>query len=152
IPLPVEGTLLLFYRDELDDLPETVQGADDPLPDLSPAAHLLYVPPGAATTRRTAPSGAATFHAVPLAAEQIATGPDWEHPALAQAVAELSDADRAFMAEGFNSDPFRLEMSLRVDRPRHRIGGYATPVQGSVEMDVARQRLGGGVSYSDPAM
>jgi uncharacterized protein YwqG len=92
------------------------------------------------------------FREVPLAGEQIVTGPDWEHPALAQAVAELSDADQAFMADPFNSDPFRIEMSERIDRPRHRLGGYATPVQGSVEMAVAQQRLGGDVSYSDTAM
>lgn len=49
----------------------------------------------------TAPSGAATFRAVSLAGEQIVTGPDWEHAALAQAVAELSDADQAFMADPF---------------------------------------------------
>lgn len=153
VALPVEGTLLLFYRDPLEDLPEVAQGVAGPLPELRPpAARVLHVAAGVATTVRPAPPGAATYRAVPLAGEQIVTGPDWEHPALAQAVAGLSDADRAFMADPFNSDPFRIEMSDRIDHPRHRVGGYADPVQGSVEMDVAQQRLGGRVSYSDPAL
>jgi Domain of unknown function (DUF1963) len=153
VPLPAEGTLLLFYRDPLEDMPEGVQGVAGPLPDLQPPeARLLHVPAGVAATARTAPPGAATYRAVPLAGEQIVTGPDWEHPALARAVAGLSDADRAFMADPFNSDPFRIEMGDKIDHPRHRVGGYANPVQGSVEVDVAHQRLGGRVSYSDPAL
>ncbi len=153
IPLPTNGMLLLFYRDPLEDLPDVVLGVAGPLPDLQPpAAGLLYVPDGVATTERTAPAGAATYRAVPLAGELIVTGPDWEHPALAEAVAGLSDADRGFMADPFNSDPFRIEIGERIAQPRHRIGGYADPVQGSVEVDVAQQRLGGHVSYSDPAL
>jgi uncharacterized protein YwqG len=154
VALPVDGTLLLFYRDPLkDDPPYPARGIVGPLPDREPpSARVLHVPAGVATTARTAPPGAAGYRAVPLTAEQIVTGPDWEHPALARAVAGLSDADRAFMADPFNSDLFRIEMGERIDQPRHRIGGYADPVQGSVEVQVAQQRLGGRVSYSDPAL
>ena len=153
VPLPVAGTLLLFYRDPLEDMPDMIHGVAGPLPDLPPpAACLLYVPAGAATTGRTGPSGATTYRAVPLVGDQIVTGPDWEHPALAQAVAGLSDADRAFVADAFNSDPFRIAMSDKIYYPRHRLGGYADPVQGSVEVGVAQERLGGNVSFGDPIL
>ena len=87
-----------------------------------------------------------------MACEQIVTGPDVEHPVLTQAVAGLSAVDREFMADPGASDPFRMEMGERSELPLHRIGGYADPVQGSVEMAVAHQRLGGRVSWRDPAV
>jgi hypothetical protein len=126
--LPAESTLLLFYRDPLKDPPEEVHRAAGPLPDLRPpAARVLYVPATVATTVRTAPPCTATYRAVPLSGEQIVTGPDWEHPALAQAVAGFSDADRTFMADPFNSDPFPIEMGDKIDHPRHRV--VDTPIQ-----------------------
>jgi hypothetical protein len=152
VPLPVDGTLLLFYRDPLEDYPEMEQRDGGPLPDRAPAPLVLYVPAGVATTVQAAPAGAATYPAVPLAGEPIATGPHWEHPALAKAVARLSDADRAFVADQDDSEPFRDEITDKIDYPRHRIGGHAYSVQGPVEVEVAHQHLGGRVSYSDPAL
>jgi uncharacterized protein YwqG len=56
------------------------------------------------------------------------------------------------MGDPANSDPFRLALGEQATGPRHRIGGYAQPVQGSVEVDVAQVQLGGRVEYTDPAL
>jgi uncharacterized protein YwqG len=153
VPLPVDGTLLLFYldsEDPLEDWDEVTQAVAGSLPDLQPTGPgLIYVPAGTATTLQSAPPGTLTYRPVQLAGEQIVTGPDWEHPALAQALVGVSDADQAFMDNPFNSDPFRIGMSETIGRRGHRLGGYADPVQGSVEVEVAHGR---GVSYSDPAL
>ena len=151
LPLPADGMLLLFYRDPSEDPHETFR-ISDPVPvDQPPAGQVVFVPAGTATTMRSEP-GAAVYPEVPLAVEVTATGPDWEHPALQQAVAGLSEADREFMGEASNSDEFRDEVSMRTETPRHYLGGYADPVQGSVEVAAAWQRLGSRVPYSDPAL
>ncbi|WP_250001575.1 YwqG family protein [Actinoplanes sp. M2I2] len=151
MPLPVGGMLLLFYRDPAEDPHETFW-ISDPVPvDEPPTGRVVFVPAGTATTVRSEP-GAAVYPEVPLAVEVTATGPDWEHPALRQAVEELSDADKEFMADAFNSDEFGDEVSMRTEMPRHYLGGYAYPVQDSVEVAAAWQRLGSDVSYSDPAL
>jgi hypothetical protein len=152
LPLPADGQLLFFYRDPSEDPYEAPFWISDPLPEVHPpATSVVFVPAGAATTPRTEP-GAAVHPEVRLAAELIATGPDWDHPALVRAVAQLSDADRQFMADPYECDPFRIEMGDRLDHPQHYLGGYASPVQGPVEVEVAQQRLGGHVSYDDPAL
>jgi uncharacterized protein YwqG len=151
VPLPADGTLLLFHRDPSEDPYDAVR-ISDPIPEMQPPTGcVVFVPAGTATTVRNEP-GAAVHPQVPFAAELIATGPDWEHPVLAHAVAQLSDADQAFMDEGSNSDEFREEIGYRTDLPRHRIGGYAHPVQGSVEIEAARRHLGSRLAYADPAL
>ncbi|MDY7090411.1 MAG: YwqG family protein [Actinomycetota bacterium] len=151
VPLPADGTLLLFYRDPSED-PDEAFWISDPVPVAQPpAGRVVFVPAGTATTLRTEP-GAAVYPEVPLAGELIATGPDWEHPSLQQAVEQLPDADREFMAEASNSDEFRDEVGNRTELPRHYLGGYADPVQGSVEVEAAWQHLGSRQPYSDPAL
>jgi hypothetical protein len=152
VPLPAAGTLLFFYRDPSEDPYGEPFWISDPVPEmLPPAAAVVFVPAGTVTTARTEP-GSAVYPEVRLAAELITTGPDWDHPALRSAVAELPDADREFMADPFKCDPFRVEMGDQLDRPLHYVGGFARPVQGPVEVEVAQQRLGGRVSYTDPAL
>ncbi|MEU4241712.1 YwqG family protein [Actinoplanes sp. NPDC026619] len=151
VPLPADGTLLLFYRDPSED-PYEVFLISDPVPvEQPPTGLVVFVPEGTVTTVRTEP-GAAIYPEVPLTGELIATGPDWEHPALRSAVAQLSDADRDFMADASNSDDFRDEVGDRTEPPRHYLGGYADPVQGSVEVEAAQQHLGSRLPYSDPAL
>ncbi len=67
-------------------------------------------------------------------------------------MAELPTADREFMANPYQCDDFRIEMGDQLHRPRHYIGGYARPVQGAVEIEVAQQRPGGRVSYTGRAL
>jgi hypothetical protein len=175
IALPADGTLLSFYFGDEDAagrignrpadteqnraLIESLkaQGLNVLEPEYwAPHPHVqaqvLYVPSGVPTTERHPPTGITPYIRVRLAAEPMVTGPDWEHPTLRAAIRDLSDEDRSFMNNPFNSDPFRLAMSQLVARPDHRIGGYADPVQGSVEVEVAHGMLGGQVEYSDPAL
>jgi uncharacterized protein YwqG len=150
ITLPESGRLLLFYRDpQLDDFQPVI---DTRTPQTQAGARIVYVPTGTPTTKRDAPAGIKPYPRVRLTAEPIITGPDWEHPALKAAVQDLPDEDRAFMNNPANSDPFRLALGEQATMPRHRIGGYAAPVQGSVEVDVAQVQLGGQVAYTDPAL
>lgn len=152
IPLQADGTLLFFYRDPSVGPYEKPFLISDPLPETQPpAAAVVSVPAGTVAASRTEPD-AAVYPAVELAAEVIATGPDWDHPALDRALADLPTADREFMADPYECDDFRIEMGDLLDHPRHYIGGYARPVQGPVEVEVAQQCLGGRVSYTDPAL
>jgi uncharacterized protein YwqG len=143
IALPGGGTLLFFYHDGDEVVgpwaPETQAGA-----------RVVYVPGGVPTSPRQAPSGVPTYRHVPLAAEPTITGPDWDHPALKAAVAQLSTHDRDFMNDPFNSDPFRQAFAEHVARPIHRVGGYAYPIQDAVEVETAQVVLGGQVDYTDP--
>jgi hypothetical protein len=152
LPLPADGTLLFFYRDPSEDPCEEPFWIGDPLPEMQrPAPAVVFVPAETVATTRTEP-GAAVYPEVGLAAELIATGPDWDHPALTRAVAELRVADREFMADPFRCDPFRIEVGGLLGHPLHYLGGYASPVQGPVEVEVAQERLGGRMSYTDPAL
>jgi uncharacterized protein YwqG len=150
ITLPGSGTLLFFYRDpQLDDFQPVIETRS---PQTQAGARVVYLPAGVATTHREPPRGIDPQPRVRLTAEPITTGPDWEHPAPRAALRDLSDEDRAFMNDPFNSDPFRQAMGEHVTRPLHRIGGYAYPIQGSVEVEVAQVQLGGRVEYTDPAL
>jgi uncharacterized protein YwqG len=151
IALPADGMLLMSYRDPSED-PDTRFWISDPVPVRQPpTGHIVFVPTGTETAVRTEP-GAAVYPEIPLALEVTATGPDWEHPLLRYAAGDLSEADQEFLAEPYNSDDFRDEISMRMETPHHYLGGYAHPVQRSVEVAAAMQRLGSSVSYTDPAL
>lgn len=152
IALPAEGILLFFYRHPRWDDDGTV--IESSAPETQEGARVVYVPPGTQIAEREPPEGVDPYPPVRLAADLIATGPDWEHPALRAALNGVSDEDRAFMDDPMNSDPFRMamgELNLELG-PQHRVGGYADPIQGSVEVDVAQVQLGGRVAYDDPAL
>jgi len=153
IALPVDGTLLFFYlEDRVGNrarMRRPAAGSEqnrairewarakglalfdpsDVAPDWQPHSHtetrIVYLPPGVPAAERPASNGLTPFPRVPLAAEPIVTGPDWEHPALNAAIRDLPDEDREFMNNPFNSDPFRMAMGEHTPRPRHRLGGYA---------------------------
>ena len=154
LALPDSGTLLFFYFDDSDGYfdvehpPRAVSCRD---PETLVGAKVIYVPAGVPTTERATPADIEPYIELPLRADVITTGPDVEHPAFRAAIRDLSERDRAFMDDPFNSDPFRIAMSKR-GQPKHRIGGYADPVQGAVEVDAAQAQLGGRVSYDDPAL
>lgn len=150
ITLPGSGTLLFFYRDpQLDDFQPVIEPL---MPQTQAGARVVYVPAGVAATEREAPRSIDPHPCLRLTSELIVAGPDWEHPALKAALHDLSDEDRASMNNPFNSDPFRQAIAEQVTRPLHRIGGYAYPIQGSVEVEVAQVQLGGRVEYTDPAL
>jgi uncharacterized protein YwqG len=145
IPLPRGGVLLFFYLDGDEAVgswaPETQAGA-----------RVIYVPAGVPTAPRHTPRAVPAYREVPLTAEAIVTGPDWEHPALEAATADLPAETRRFMADLGNGDPFRTALGRQATQPAHRVGGYAHPIQGSVEVDAAQVVLGGRAGYGDPAL
>jgi hypothetical protein len=151
VPLPADGTLLLFYRDPSED-PYEVFWISDPEPDdQPPAGHVVFVPAGTATTVRTEP-GATVHPDVPLTGDLIATGPRRGHPALEQAVAGLPEEDRRFITETTRRVEFWDELSRRSRIPGHRLGGYACAWQEPVELESAWTRLGTSLPNSDPAL
>jgi hypothetical protein len=134
VPLPAEGTLLLFYRDPSED-PYEVFWISDPEPEDQPSAgHVVFVPAGTKTTLRTE-TDATVYPEVPLTGDLIATGPDREHPAWEQAVAGLSETDRRSITERTRRVEFWDEISRRSRIPEYRLGGYARPWQRPVELE-----------------
>jgi uncharacterized protein YwqG len=151
IPLPADGTLLLFYRDPSED-PYEAFWISDPEPDEQPpTGHVVFVPAGTETTRRTEP-GATVYPEVPLAGDLIATGPRRGHPALDHAVAGLPEQDRTFVTQTTPRVEFWDELSRRSRIPGHRLGGYADSWQEPVELEATWTRLGTALPNSDPAL
>jgi uncharacterized protein YwqG len=151
VPLPADGTLLLFYRDPSEDPYEVFRISDPEPDDQPPAGHVVYVPVGTARTTRTEP-GATVYPEVPLTGDLIATGPRRGHPALEHAVADLPEQDRRFLTETTRRVEFWDELSRRSRIPGHRVGGYAHAWQEPVELVSAWTRLGTSVPNSDPAL
>ncbi|MEU4626651.1 YwqG family protein [Actinoplanes sp. NPDC023801] len=140
VPLPTDGTLLLFYRDPSED-PYEVFGISDPEPeDQPPTGYVVFVPAGTQTTPWTE-AGATLYPEVGLTGDLIATGPRRGHPALEQALAELSDADREFVTGTTRRVEFWDELSRRSRLPGHLLGGYAHAWQEPVEFEAAWMRL-----------
>jgi uncharacterized protein YwqG len=123
LALPDEGRLLAFYFDDPDDTgaivlpdaPESVAGS-----------RLLHV-------TGTGPTPDAT---VELTAVQVMTWPDLEHPTLqGMGLADLPDPFVEALHEILDEE---ADTSLAL----HQVGGWAAPIQGPVELEVAQVRLG----------
>lgn len=121
IALPVEGRLLGFcFEPSAADDAVVLPGDRDTLP----GSRLLHV----------TGTGPAADPAVELAAVQVLTWPDLEHPALREAgLDDLSD-DFWEAIDGLREDDLG-------DAWGHHLGGWASPVQGPVELEVAETRL-----------
>ena len=137
IPLPESGELLFFYYDGLGD--NTVVYTD---PDsVIHGTRVIYVPAGAKVALRAAPDGTSPYPRLLLGGELIATAPDSENAALIAAYGNPDDAvDYVdYPTTDADDNGFWDELSaFRRDHwPHHRIGGYALPVQGSVEPEAA---------------
>lgn len=129
LALPAEGRLLGFFFEPDAPADPVVLTGD---PDTLPGSRLLHV-------TGTAP---AADPAVELAALQVLTWPDVEHPALTDA--GLDDLPDPFIEaiEDLRED------DLGSDEWGHQVGGWASPVQGSVELEAAETRLGA-ATYDD---
>lgn len=91
------------------------------------------------------------YDARPLAGQQVTTFPNWEHPLLRQEFGESLD-DREWMDHPLVADEFAEALDeLDVEAPRHQVGGWACPVQGPVELEVAEAAVGDGFTYGDAA-
>lgn len=122
LALPAEGRLLGFYFDDLDGTGAVVIASD---PDSLPGSRLLHV----------SGTGPAADPAVELTAVEVLTWPgDW-HPVL-----ELSGLDE--LPDDFVEALEQLqEDELGGDVWGHQLGGWASAVQGPVEVEVAETRL-----------
>jgi hypothetical protein len=101
--------------------------------------HVPAAPPSAHPSRRTVKP----YSRVELAAEPIVTYPMFEHPDLDAAFVGPEEDLGAFFGHPVNNDEFHRALDQRRAGPRHWIGGYASPVQGPVESEVAQVAFGG---------
>jgi len=103
---------------------------------------VIYVPQGAQVALRSAPEGTSPYPRLLLGGELIATAPDNENAALIAAYGNPEDpvAYTEYPTTDADGTGFWDELTaFRRDHwPHHRIGGYALPVQGSVEPEGAQ--------------
>jgi uncharacterized protein YwqG len=123
LALPEEGRLLGFYFEPSDTDDAVVLCGDR---DTLPGFRLLHV------TGTGPTAGAATE----LTAVQVLTWPDMGHPALEEA--GLDELPDTFLEE---LDELRSE-GLGHDGFGRQVGGWASPVQASVELEAAQAALG----------
>ncbi|MCK2244104.1 MULTISPECIES: YwqG family protein [unclassified Crossiella] len=149
IPLPAEGTLLFFYFDG-----ERHPGYPDPafVEDVE-GSRVIFVPAGTAVTERTPPADINPYPSVDLFAEIVATAPEREHLLLDQtrtaSGATLAEAVQTVLGPGRSGPDVFGELRWEIEQgPFHQIGGFATPIQGPVEKEVAGEVYEG--SWYDP--
>ena len=138
LALPTEGRLLAFYFDgSYDDFVGVVGPWDT---ESLAGARLIPLSDDRAGCRdRPAPERVREFRPQDLTARQVTTFPDAEHPVWEQLDLVIEDDDLIDQLDG-----------LHDGAPLHQIGGWADPVQGPVELEVADAELAGpGVAGQD---
>jgi hypothetical protein len=147
IPFPSTGRLLFFYRDgSYDDEPETVGTWDA---STLQGARAIHVDGG---SPRPAPEGTTTYPEQRYAGRAIVTAPDWQHPDLEAAFGSPGRDATSLMTHPVAADVFTEELRARHHGPGHQVGGYADPIQGPVEQEVAVAALGNQVHPGDPRL
>lgn len=142
VELPTQGRLLAFYFDGSYDNFESIVGTWDRTT-LAGARLVHLAEPQATGAPMAPPDGVAEFGEQIMSGRQITTHPGWEHHLLR---AEFGAEDWDFQTwrahpiqgEAFNEALFALDEG---DVPRHQIGGWADPVQGPVELEVAQAAI-----------
>jgi uncharacterized protein YwqG len=133
---PDSGTLLFFYFEgRYDDAEALVIFTD---PQSQAGARVLYVPAATATSPRAVPEGLTPYVEVPLRGSVAVTAPSYDHISVYDAFPEIDDSDEHPVADDDFVDA--LDLGYQVG---HQLGGYALPVQGPVEFEVAQVALGG---------
>ena len=150
IPLPREGTLAFFYFDGQVDGGRSIVFYEDP--ESSEGSRVLYIPPHAAVVPRPCPPGIKPYPRINLTAQPVATYPNMQHRALIEAFQRPGDDPRSFQDHPVNDDSFMEELWELETGPAHQVGGYAYPVQGPIEDEVAQLTLGGKIAWTDPAL
>jgi len=135
ISLPRAGTLLFFYFDGQYDNHRVTVGTWDPK--TLAGARVLYAGPSANASARECPAGIQPCPRVELAAEPVVTFPGFEHPDLQAAFRAPGEDLRSFLNHPVNDEAFLQALADRRPGPCHQVGGYAAPVQGPVEYEVA---------------
>jgi uncharacterized protein YwqG len=151
VPLPSEGRLLAFYFDgSFDDFNGIVGTWDE---DSLAGARLLHVADDTSEClEHPTPVGVPEFRSHDLTGRQVTTFPNWEHPVLRRAFGGHGQDHQEWMSHPVNAEPFADALwALHDNGPRHQIGGWADPVQGPVEYEVAQAALDGSFDYGDAA-
>jgi hypothetical protein len=148
LELPAEGRLLAFYFDGSYDDFASIVGTWDRAT-LAGARVVHVAEPRSTCAPLAPPLGVAEFVEQPLKGRQITTHPGWEHHLLrSEFGAEEWDFQtwRAHPVQGeaFNEALFALDEG---DVPRHQLGGWADPVQGPVELEVAQAAISEEVTF-----
>jgi hypothetical protein len=162
IALPEDGALLFFYFDgQVQDEQEVVVDADeaaDAEAEGHPAAadewddvpadatattpdspsRVLYVPADADMAERDAPEPIAAYARILLAGDVLPTEPDFDHHAFRAAFGDPYDPASPHAALSGDDFTTAVDEVRQAEAPLHQIGGYARPVQGSVENESAR--------------
>lgn len=152
VDLPTQGRLLAFYFDGSYDNFASIVGTWDRAT-LAGARLVHIAEPRATCAPMAPPDGVAEFGEQLLSGRQITTHPGWEHHLLR---AEFGAEDRDFQTwrahpiqrEAFNEALFALDEG---DVPRHQIGGWADPVQGPAELEVAQAAISEEIAYGSAA-
>lgn len=152
IPLPAAGTLLFFYFDgdsrSVQDDSASVEDAE--------GSRVLFVPAGVPVAARAAPDGVVPYPGRDLSAEVVVTAPEREHVLLDRtrtaSGASLAEAVATVLGPGRTGTDVFGELTWEVagEGPQHQVGGFAAPVQGAVEVEVASAVLEG--SWQDPRL
>jgi uncharacterized protein YwqG len=150
IALPPDGQLLFFYFDgQLDDGRSLVIYSD---PASVQGARVLFVPSEKHAAPRACPDGLKPYPRIDLIAALTATYPTFEDLFLMDTFRTAGQTRREFVDHPVNNTSF-VEALFELELgPRHQIGGYASPVQGAVEYEVAQAALGGKVPWESPAL
>jgi uncharacterized protein YwqG len=138
IPLPEDGALLFFYFDgQVGDGDSTV-GYWDP-ESLTGGSRVLYIPADSPMVDREAPEEITAYSRILLAGDLIATDPDPEHAAFVAAFGDPYDPAAPDGAHAVVGGEFSatLDEIRQTHAPQHQIGGYALPVQETVEDEAA---------------
>lgn len=152
IPLPDAGTLLFFYFDGR-------YSADEGEPAMAEdvdGSRVIFVPAGEPVIERTAPAGLDPYPRCDLFAEVVATAPEREHILLdhteTASGVPLAEAVESVLGPGrAGTDVFgELTWEANGHIPQHQVGGFASPVQGAVENEIAAAVLEG--AWSDPRL
>jgi uncharacterized protein DUF1963 len=147
IPIPPSGRLAFFF---IDYSPNSLVTYQDPQSLVG--ARIIYIPPGVRVTLRSTPPGITAYTHVNLHAECVATYPNFEHPVLIRAFRAPNEGRQEFLAHPVNDEAFIEALWDLEPGPRHQLGGYATPIQGPVEYEVAIAARGGKADRSDPRL
>lgn len=148
LPIPDSGRLLFFYFDgSYDNFAATVGTWD--VTTLQ-GARAIHVPDGVPCTPAPTPSGVCTYPERRFTGRSIQTAPGWEHPDLRDVFLSADDDARSFLDHPVTDDAFNEALHERHTYPMHQIGGYADPVQGPVEHEVALAALNNKTAFGDP--
>ena len=138
--LPAAGRLLFFYFDgSYDEYASTVGYWDR---SSAPGAQAVFVQGADGGSEREAPTGVTVYEVARFVGRSVVTFPGWEHPDLRAEFMAPGEDLRAFMDHPVCDDAFLEALHERHTGPLHQIGGYANPVQGPVEAEIAQGVLG----------